>query len=145
MALWYSRCPSCHLRAVVASEYRGLHFRWWRSHTLTHNAFPILEDCEPSPENSSPFSQATVRRPVLHPAQDTQRHLVRFPRVSTICEGVSSGRQHRAKVEGVHRTMNLVQQTPPFGVRCGDPRSRKEKENEGMNLKLVVGCRLTEL
>jgi hypothetical protein len=38
----------------------------------------------------------------------------------------------------VHRTMSLVQQTPPYGVRCGDPRSKKEKEKERMNLKLVA-------
>jgi hypothetical protein len=36
----------------------------------------------------------------------------------------------------VHRTMSLVQQTPPYGVRCGDPRNRKERERK--NLKLVA-------
>jgi hypothetical protein len=41
-------------------------------------------------------------------------------------------------VEGVHRTMSLVQQTPPYGVRCGDPRNRKEKEKERIYLKLVA-------
>jgi hypothetical protein len=28
----------------------------------------------------------------------------------------------------VHRTMSLVQQTPPYGVRCGNSRNGKEKE-----------------
>jgi hypothetical protein len=58
-----------------------------------------------------------------------------------ICEGVGSGRQHRAKVEGVHRTMSLVQQTPPYGVRCGDPRNRREREkrNESQVGSLVAG------
>jgi hypothetical protein len=54
------------------------------------------------------------------------------------CEGIGSGRQHRAKVEGVHRTMSLVQQTPPYGVRCGDPRNRKEKEKERISSWLLV-------
>jgi hypothetical protein len=49
-------------------------------------------------------------------------------RTEYIVKGLSSGGQHRAKVEGVHRTLSLVQQTPPYGVRCGDPRNRKEKE-----------------
>jgi hypothetical protein len=65
-------------------------------------------------------------------------------RAESYCEGVGSGRQHRAKVEGVHRTMSLVQQTPPYGVRCGAPRSRKKEEKERM-LSWLLGCWSTEL
>jgi hypothetical protein len=61
------------------------------------------------------------------------------------CEGVGSGRQHRAKVEGVHRTMSLVQQTPPYGVRCGDPRNGREKRKNESQVGCLVGCRSTEL
>jgi hypothetical protein len=61
----------------------------------------------------------------------------------TYCERVGSGRQHRAKVEGVHRTMSLVQQTPSYGVRCGDSRNKEKRENKKMNLKLVAGSWLS--
>jgi hypothetical protein len=45
----------------------------------------------------------------------------------------------------VHRTMSLVQQTPPYGVRCGAPRNGKKEEKERRERKKrkkesQVGC-----
>jgi hypothetical protein len=64
-------------------------------------------------------------------------HLMGVNLIGIHYEGVGSGRQHRAKVEGAHRTMCLVRQTPPFGVRCGDPRNERQRERMNDSWLLV--------